>query len=165
MKKQESNLVAFAREELRIAGMVPTPPPSMLDRFLVWSKLKQKPEFDYDGAIAASVLDLVALFAEQGHSGFSGSCTLSAAKKLMNFEPLSPLTGEASEWNQIGGDAWQNRRCGRVFKDADGRSYDIDGRVFADADGHHYTCRESRVYVDFPYTPTTEYVEYQGARA
>ena len=56
--------------------------------------------------------------------------------------------------------------CSHVFKDKEG-SYDIDGKVFYDwytgDDGEkyksYYTCKESRVKVEFPYTPKTEYVE------
>lgn len=159
--KRESNLVAHARRELEILGLTPTPKPSALDRVLYRLRLKRRPPFDYNGAIARSVLDLVEMFAEQGHSGFSGSMTLSMVKKLMNFEPASPLTGEDSEWNALDYDegCYQNNRCGRVFKDADGRAYDIDGRVFEDKDGGRYTGPGSRVYITFPYTPTTEYVK------
>lgn len=68
----------------------------------------------------------------------------------MAFGPLSPLTGEDSEWNEIGEGRFQNRRSSRVFKDEDGRAYDIEGRVFRDGAGC-YTSRDSRVYVEFPY--------------
>lgn len=116
------------------------------------------------------ILDIVQMFADQGHSGFSASYAINILEKLLRYEPLSPLTGEDSEWTAIDyGDeiAYQNKRCGRIFKDTDGRAYDIDGKVFwdwyTDEDGtkfkSHYTCKDSRVYVDFPYTPTTVYEE------
>jgi len=90
---------------------------------------------------------------------------------LAMFEPIVPLTGEDWEWTLLdyGVDPkWQNKRCGRVFKDADGRAYDIDGIVFYEwfeDENHerhksHFTGKESRVYVTFPYTPTTEYKEW-----
>ena len=114
-------------------------------------------------AMNAHVLKMVRTFAREGHSGFSASYAIAQLERLLRFEPLSPLTGEDDEWNDIsdmsGEPMWQNRRCGRVFKGADGRAYDIDGKVFRDADGISYTSRESRVYVTFPYTPTTEFVE------
>jgi hypothetical protein len=90
--------------------------------------------------------------------------------KLAGFEPLVPLTGEDWEWNDIseygGGTKYQNKRCSRIFKDADGRTYDIEGKIFwewwIDENGEkrksHYTCRDSHVTVEFPYTPTREYV-------
>lgn len=76
----------------------------------------------------------------------------------MAFEPLSPLTGEASEWMEVGDGMWQNRRCSRVFKGRDGVAYDSEGRVFCDPDGCTYLSRDSRVHVTFPYTPHTEHV-------
>ena len=57
---------------------------------------------------------------------------------------------------------YQNRRCPHVFKsDADG-AYDIDGRVFVDPDGSSYTSRDSRVSIEFPYTPKREYVHREA---
>lgn len=122
----------------------------------------KEPDNDYDRRARDAVLELVETFAKQGHSGFSASWTLSCAKKLMAWEPLSPLTGDDSEWTDIGemngSPCWQNNRCSRVFKDGDGRAYDIDGRVFHEPSGTCFTGQGSRVYVTFPYTPTTEYV-------
>lgn len=155
---KESNLVAHARRELELAGLTPTPPLSALDKVLIALKLKKRPAFDYNGAIGAACLDLVRLFADQGHSGFSANATVRTAEKLMRFEPLTPLTGEDGEWNGLG-DGWQqNRRCSHVFKE-NGEAYDSRGKVFRHPDGVSYTCHESRVPVTFPYTPTVEYVD------
>jgi hypothetical protein len=108
-----------------------------------------------------SILDLIKTFAEQGHSGFSAGYCLDAFTKLAKYEPLAPLTGADDEWNDVseqhGGPLWQNRRCSRVLKDANG-AYDIDGKVFVDKQGTAYTSYESRTPVTFPYTPKTEYV-------
>src|SRR5262249_2110210 len=97
----------------------------------------REPDNDYDRAGRDAVLELVETFAEQGHSGFSAAWTLGVAKKLMAFEPLSPLTGDDDEWTDIGemngSPCWQNKRCSHVFKDGDGRAYDIQGRVFREA--------------------------------
>ena len=110
--------------------------------------------------------ELVLVFASQGHSGFSASYATAALEKLLRSEPLRPLTGDTDEWVQVASDVWQNRRCSRVFKGPDGRAYDIEGRVFRYPDGGCYTSRDSRVYVEFPYAPTTEYVHVEaGATA
>lgn len=103
--------------------------------------------------------EIVFVFGSQGHSGFSAGYATDALEKLLRFEPLRPLTGEASEWVEVGTGWWQNNRCSRVFKDADGRAYDIKGRVFREPNGCCYTSIDSRVYVTFPYRPKTEYVD------
>jgi hypothetical protein len=119
--------------------------------------------------ICRHVLALLDVFNGEGHSGSSAPYAINLFSKLAKFEPVVPLTGEDWEWNEVsermGSKCWQNNRCGNVFKDEDGRAYDIDGKVFWEWSGtkeepykSHYTCRESRVYVEFPYTPKTEYV-------
>ena len=42
------------------------------------------------------ILDIVQMFADQGHSGFSASYAINILEKLLRYEPLSPLTGEDS---------------------------------------------------------------------
>jgi len=71
---------------------------------------------------------------------------------------------------------YQNKRCSRIFKGSDGRAYDIEGKVFwewyerelyPDEEGYpgtikdtrSFTSCDSRVYVEFPYTPNTVYEE------
>lgn len=137
------SLTDFAYNELRHAGLFDE-------------------DSDYGGMIGDAVMELVQAFADQGHSGGSASIVLHCLSKLLAYEPLGPLTGEESEWidisQEMGYPLWQNRRCSRVFRDADS-AYDSGGKVFIDPDGYSYTSRESRVYVDFPYTPTQEYVK------
>lgn len=115
--------------------------------------------------ICRHVLALLDVFTAEGHSGSTAPYTINMFSKLAKFEPIAPLTGEDWEWNDTGHGVYQNKRASRVFKDMDGKAYDIDGKVFWEWSGtkeepykSHYTCRESRVYVEFPYTPTTEYV-------
>jgi hypothetical protein len=119
--------------------------------------------------ICRHVLALLDVFDGEGHSGSSAPYAINLFSKLAKFDPVVPLTGEDWEWNEVsermGSKCWQNKRCSKVFKDEDGRAYDIDGKVFWEWSGtkedpykSHYTCRESRVYVTFPYTPHTEYV-------
>ena len=103
------------------------------------------------------------LFAAEGHSGFSAAYATSCLNKLLRFEPLGPLTGEANEWMEVyqeddGTPVYQNIRCSHVFKQGD-RAYDIEGRIFREPNGCCYTSRDSRVDVTFPYTPTREYVD------
>lgn len=112
----------------------------------------------YEGMLAEALLELMEVFAKQGHSGMSASIVRSAFHKLANYEPLCPLTGEDDEWNEVDDDLWQNKRCSRVFKTSEG-AYDTDGKVFREPNGVCYTSKDSRVPVTFPYTPTSEFVD------
>lgn len=126
---------------------------------------------EYNTLARQAVLEIVEKFADQGHSGFSASYVISCLEKLLRWEPLSPLTGEDSEWVKLEYDddiMYQNNRCSRVFKDNEGNAYDIEGKVFwewftdeetGEKYKSHFTCRESRTPVTFPYTPTTVYEE------
>lgn len=104
------------------------------------------------------ILDIVKIFADQGHSGMSAAYAIGALEKLLRFEPLKPLTGDDSEWTEVTDGTFQNKRCPHVFKE-DGKAYDIEGKIFRDPDGCCYTSSDSRVYITFPYTPTREYVD------
>ena len=121
-------------------------------------------------AICEHVLKLLEVFDGEGHSGSSAPYAINMFKTLASFEPLVPLTGEDWEWVQIdfGPDMkYQNMRCSHVFKGNDGRAYDGDGRIFwewwtnpetGEKSKSYFTGKGSRVYIEFPYTPTREYV-------
>ena len=105
------------------------------------------------------ILKMVDMFAEEGHSGFSANYAVNILQKLLLWKPLSPLTGEDDEWIKTRDNVFQNKRYSCVFKDGkDGQAYDIHGKVFVEPDGVSYTSRDSRVYIEFPYVPKTEYV-------
>lgn len=156
-----SNYEKHAQMEFRAAG---------------WIDSDAKFKDEMQEMICKSVLDLLKVFSEEGHSGSSAPYAVNLFKKLALFEPVVPLTGEEWEWVEVSSGNFQNKRCGHVFKDEDGKAYDIDGKVFfewcerpleEDEKGYpgisrfksSYTNRQSRVYVTFPYIPKTEYVE------
>ena len=116
-----------------------------------------QPNDDMQHLMNQGLLEMVMVFSTQDHSGFSASYAQANLEKLLAFEPLRPLEGTHDEWAEVSEGLWQNKRCSRVFKDEDGRAYDIDGRVFCDSTGS-YTNKNSRVFITFPYTPKTEYV-------
>jgi hypothetical protein len=74
-------------------------------------------------------------------------------KKLINQKPLSPLTGKDDEWNLASEKEclYQNKRCSHVFKDRDG-AYNINGKIFRTKSGTTYSCKDSSVWIEFPYT-------------
>jgi len=118
---------------------------------------------DYGGMLGKAALDIVKVFAEQGHSGGSAGIVRSVLHKLFAQEPLTPLTGDDDEWNDISemsdNPCFQNKRCSRVFKDKKGNAYDVDGKVFVHPNGASYTSSESKTDVTFPYLPHTEYID------
>lgn len=138
-----SNLTDYARTELEAIGAF------------------GKKDF-YEGMTGDSVMELIKVFAKQGHSGMSASIVRNLFNKVANYEPLKPLTGEDDEWggNDMDGNTLQNKRCSHVFKHIDtGEAYDSQGKIFREPNGCTYTSRDSRVPVIFPYTPKSEIVE------
>lgn len=158
-----SNFIKHAEHELDLIGMTEDSPDEM------------------NAAMRKHILHMVTQFADEGHSGFSARYAAGILTKLMEFKPLSPLTGEDDEWNQIdygNGVSYQNKRLSSVFKDGDGEAYNIDGKVFWEwcmpYEGRepyepyksYYTCRDSRVPVTFPYeVPDKPIYEYRHSDA
>lgn len=137
-----SDLINFAKSELDIIGM------------------KEDDLEISNRAMREHILKMVEVFSDEGHSGFSASYAAAILEKLLRFQPISPLTGEDSEWNLISEveRLYQNKRCSHVFK-SNGKAYDLNGKVFIQENGSAYTSADSRVDVTFPYTPKTEYVK------
>lgn len=107
-----SNLVNHAKDELKLAGL--------FDK-----------DSDYDGMLGEAVLELVKIFAKQGHSGFSAHQTLRIFSEVANFKPLSPIGITEDEWmnvsNESGYEMWQNKRRNSTFSRDNGKTwYDID---------------------------------------
>jgi len=97
-----SNLTEYAKYELELAGL--------FDK-----------DSDYNGMIADAVMELIKVFANQGHSGLSADITIDLFNKLARYENLIPLTFKDDEW--IAG-SYQNKRNPAVFKNGkDGRPY------------------------------------------
>lgn len=159
-----SNLLAHAMDELDRIGMTEDSPDEM------------------NRAMRKHILHMMQEFANEGHSGFSANYAINILTRLLDFKPLSPLTGEDDEWvkHDYGVEpSYQNKRRSSVFKDANGEVYDIDGKVFwewmpdLDENGptggahrSYYSCRESRVPVTFPYSPPDKPIyEYRQSQA
>lgn len=101
----------------------------------------------------ANVLELMEIFSKQGHSGNSAPYVLGLFQRLASFKPLGQLTGEGSEWMEVGDNMYQNIRCGTVFKEGkNGEAYWLDGNIFRDQNGCTFTNQYSRVKVEFPWS-------------
>jgi hypothetical protein len=113
-REPDSNLYRYAKDELQRAGLFDE-------------------DSDYGGMLGDAALEIVAVFAKQGHSGFSANMMSAILGKVLRFEPLTPLTYAPDEWDHIsediagGKDTYQNRRKSTVFSD-DGLQtwYDLD---------------------------------------
>ncbi len=144
VKEEKNNLVTFAENELNI----------------IINKCEDEESTEMQEMISKDILQVVEIFSQQGHSGFSANYAINLINKLLRYEPITPLTGADDEWNELSYDKdtkYQNKRCSRVFKDADGKAYDIEGKIFSDDGGKSwYQSKDSRVYIEFPYIPKTE---------
>lgn len=96
---KESNLVAHAKRELDLLGNGP-----MID--------------DH-------VLEIVKIFSEQGHSGFSAAYTINLITRLLNYENLAPLTNNPDEWNLVFDNTYQNKRNSAAFSEDGGKTYTL----------------------------------------
>lgn len=106
------SLVQHAERELRKAGLFDE-------------------DADYGGMLGEGVLELVKVFAEQGHSGFSARMAIRLFAKVANYETLTPIDNPATTGEYIACDlgemTWQATRKYSLFSNDGGRSwYDID---------------------------------------
>lgn len=106
------SLVEHAKYELELAGL--------FDK-----------DSDYDGMLGEAVLELVKVFAKQGHSGFSAHTVLELFNTVASYKPLSPIGVSEDEWMDVSGSSsepmWQNKRRGTTFSRDGGKTwYDID---------------------------------------
>lgn len=79
----------------------------------------------------SALLAAVEGFAAGGWSGGSAQWGIEALGRLLRFQPLSPITSNADEWQHVGDDAdgqiWQCRRRHTTFSRDGGKTwYDID---------------------------------------
>lgn len=123
-----------------------------------------KDEEGLQDMINRDILEIVKMFASQEHSGLSASYALGILDRLLRFKPITPLTGEADEWQEVGTGCLQNKRCPSVFMQ-DGKAHDIDGITVSDNGGiTWFHSGRFRKEVTFPYRPPTHpekvYIEY-----
>lgn len=93
----------------------------------------------------AVMVDLLERFFAEWDSGGAVYFAAPVLQRLIAGKPLSPLTGDDHEWNEVGDRVYQNRRCSTVFKDPrfhDGKlAYDLNNPA------------GSRAAIAFPYWP------------
>jgi hypothetical protein len=104
-----SNLVEHAIRELELSGQTAEDP-----------------------GYAASVVAAIAAFSSYGgHSGGSASVAIEQVHKLLQFQPLSPLTSDPDEWvdrsEMSGRPWWQNVRDPRAMSHDGGQTWWLVG--------------------------------------
>ena len=107
-----------------------------------WDELNRAGAFTaegdfYGGMTGRAVMDLVAVFVEQDHSGLSASLVADAFHRLVMFQPLGPLTDNPDEWMEVTDGLWQSRRQPEAFSRDGGATYRLN------SDHDHDTIRTS----------------------
>jgi hypothetical protein len=123
------NLTTHAENELRLAGL--------LDE-----------DSDYNGMLGQAVLELVKVFSNQGHSGFSASATASLFNELAGYGNITPLTNNPNEWLQHENNLWQSRRNSAAFSNTGGTTYYFTsekGKLYDSAADESMTCSDESV--------------------
>jgi hypothetical protein len=105
----KEGLASHAQRELELAGL--------FDQ-----------DSDYEGMLGEAVLELMEVFAKQGHSGFSASLAADLFQRLVKFEALTPLTDYPDDWEDIsemqdGTPGWQSKRSPSCFSTDGGKTY------------------------------------------
>lgn len=127
-KATMSRLYDRAKDELTRAGLLNSPIKE--DRVSnTVSTCEHDPSKEWDNLVADAVLELIEVFAKQGHSGFSAQTTLTLFTRLTNHETLTPITNDPKEWMDVGDNVWQNtRNCSLFSKDGGTTYYHVDDR-------------------------------------
>jgi hypothetical protein len=162
IKTNNMGLVDHAKVELEIAGL-----------------LSEEGDF-YGGMTGKAVLELMEVFAKQGHSGMSAPIVADLFKRLATREVLGPITGKDEEWGPINdyGDNrpnQQNLRDSGLFKYSDGKVTYVNALVKRCPDGVTWSgplyltredaingvnmIRSSLEIKGFPFTPKTFYID------
>jgi hypothetical protein len=89
---------------------------------------------DYAGMVGKAVLDLVKVFAAQGHSGHSAHMVIEIFSRVASYQLLGPLKNpmETKEYLEVSDDPplFQSTRKSSVFSEDGGSHwYDIDKSV------------------------------------
>jgi hypothetical protein len=102
-RREESNLVAHARRELRIIGE--------------------------DSDTIRGLCNVVQAFADMGHSGSSAHFAAQYLERLLRYQPLSDLTDDPGEWIDRHAEGlttsplWQSKRNPEAFSSDGGKTY------------------------------------------
>ena len=97
------------------------------------------------------VLELLKVFSEQGHSGFSAPIAIRLFSKLANYRIITEVEDNPDDWDEDG----QHKYIPSIFKRDDGTCYYLYGRLFAEPNSDNFFCsKESNIDITFPVKPS-----------
>jgi hypothetical protein len=86
-----------------------------------------KEDSDYKGMIGQSLMDLIELFSNQGHSGTSAALVAEIFHKLVQWEPLTECDHsdylDTSIYTGEPGKLFQCKRCPHMFSEDGGKNW------------------------------------------
>lgn len=131
-----------------------------LDKFF---EVSSEEHYQYKDEIKGSLMRMLELYElESGYvGGVKSKILLKLFAKLATWFPLTALTGEDDEWEEIkdpkeGDDAilYQNKRCSRVYKRRNGTCFDSQAVLFSLDGITWFRMAESNEDIkEFPYLP------------
>ena len=93
------------------------------------------------------VLELLKVFSEQGHSGFSAPIAIRLFSKLANHKLITEVEDNPDDWDENG----QHKYISSIFKREDGTCYYLYGKLFAEPNSDNFFYNKaSNVDVTFP---------------
>ena len=97
------------------------------------------------------VLELLKVFSEQGHSGFSAPIATRLFSKLANHKLITEVEDNPDDWDDNG----QHKYISSVFKRDDGTCYYLYGRLFAEPNSDNFFYNKaSNIDITFPIKPS-----------
>ena len=146
------NLVDFAKRELEQAGL-----------------FDEEKDF-YGGMTGKAVLELIEVFAKQGHSGMSASVVRQLFNTLAKFEIINPVKDiDGFKFQDVGDGVQQSTVISSVFKEGERACY-LKAVVFVEENRVSFTGGamtkdgkrvSSRQFVKYPFLPKTFYVHVE----
>ena len=97
------------------------------------------------------VLELLKVFSEQGHSGFSAPIASKLFYKLANHKLITEVEDNPNDWDEEG----QHKYISSIFKRDDGTCYYMYGRLFTEPGRDAFFCsKDSNIDITFPVKPS-----------
>lgn len=117
------NIIEYAKNELQLAGLYNNS--------------------EYENKICESVIELLKVFQNQNHSGYSASIVIDLFNHLARYKNITPLNGNDDEWNIVEKNdneiLYQNKRNLNVFKSSiNNKPYYINSYVMKENNDDSY---------------------------